>query len=251
MGAYPVTIGEFGQFVEDAHYKTDAERDGKGAWGYNAERKRHEGPKPQYSWRTTGWNRTKKYPVVNVSWSDAVAFCRWLSKKEGKTYRLPTEAEWEYACRAGTTTRFSFGDADADLKEYANVADRSLKEKFDATAYSDYGFMDWDDGYPFTSPVGSFKPNVWGLYDMHGNVCQWCRDSFDKDYYRHSPKEDPECTQGDARVLRGGSWYLDARFCRAANRYETKVLSGGVWVGFRVVFIPTSVGPASNSKSPG
>jgi formylglycine-generating enzyme required for sulfatase activity len=148
--------------------------DGKGAWGYNAERKRHEGPKPQYHWRATGWKQTKQHPVVNVSWNDAVAFCQWLSKKEGKTYRLPTEAEWEYACRAGTTTRFSFGDADANLKDYANVADRSVQEKFDAKAYSDYGFMDWDDGYPFTSPVGSFKANAWGLYDMHGNVCQWC-----------------------------------------------------------------------------
>src|SRR5262249_48195029 len=127
IGAYPVTVGEFGLFVDDAHYKTDAERDGKGDWGYNAERKRHEGPKPQYSWRVTGWNQTKQHPVVNVRWNDAVAFCQWLSKKEGKTYRLPTEAEWEYACRTGTTKRFSFGDADADLKEYANVADRSLK----------------------------------------------------------------------------------------------------------------------------
>jgi formylglycine-generating enzyme required for sulfatase activity len=245
MGAYPVTVGEFGQFVEDAGYKTDAERDGKGGWGYNPARKRHEGPKPQYSWRATGWKQTRQHPVVNVSWNDAVAFCRWLSKKEGKTYRLPTEAEWEYACRAGTTTRFSFGDMDANLKDYANVADRSLKERFDGKAYSDYGFMDWDDGYPFTSPVGSFKANSWGLYDMYGNVCQWCRDSFDKDYYRHSPKADPECRRGGARVLRGGSWYLDARFCRAANRYESKVPTGGVWVGFRVVLIPGGVDPSS------
>jgi len=178
-----------------------------------------------------------------VTWGDAVAFCKWLSNRERKDYRLPTEAEWEYACRAGTTTRYSFGDAEADLKGHANVADQSLQEKVDAKAYSDYGFMSWNDGYPFTSPVDSFQPNAWGLYDMHGNVCQWCLDWFDKDYYKHSPKEDPKCTKGTMRVLRGGSWYLDARFCRAANRYDSVPGSRGIWVGFRVAFIPTGRDP--------
>jgi formylglycine-generating enzyme required for sulfatase activity len=122
MGAYPVTVGEFGRFVEDAGYKTDSERDGKGGWRYIAEKKRHEGPKPEFSWRAVGYEQTKQHPVVNVSFKDAEAFCKWLSKKEGQTYRLPTEAEWEYACRAGTTTRYSFGNTDAKLKDYANVA---------------------------------------------------------------------------------------------------------------------------------
>jgi formylglycine-generating enzyme required for sulfatase activity len=243
MAAHPVTRGQFAQFVAETGYKTDAERDGEGGWGYNAKRKRHEGRKPFYTWRKWGWSQTNRHPVVNVSWNDAVAFCKWLSKKEGKTYRLPTEAQWEYACRAGTTTRYCSGDTEADLRDHANLADQSLLRKFDAKAYSDYGFMDWDDGYPFTAPVGRFKPNGWGLYDMHGNVCQWCRDCFDKDYYQHSPKEDPECTRGDWRVLRGGSWYLDARFCRAANRYPSLPADRGIWVGFRVILEPAGRTP--------
>jgi formylglycine-generating enzyme required for sulfatase activity len=241
MAAHPVTLGQFRRFVDGQGYKTDAERDGQGGWGYNAARKRHEGRKPEYTWRRWGWAQTDTHPVVNVTYNDAVAFCKWLSGKEGKTYRLPTEAEWEYACRAGTTTCFSFGDAEAGLKDHANVADQSLlKGKFDARAYEAYGFMEWDDWYPFTSPVGRFKANPWGLYDMHGNVCQWCRDCFDKDYYRHSPKEDPECTRGARRVFRGGSWYLDARFCRAACRYESAPDDRGIWVGFRVVLDPVA-----------
>jgi formylglycine-generating enzyme required for sulfatase activity len=239
MAAHPVTVGQFRQFVADTKYQTDGERDGKGAWGYNPERKRHEGDKPQYSWQATGWQQTDRDPVVNVTWGDAVAFCKWLSTKESKTYRLPTEAEWEYACRAGTTTRYFFGDAEADLKGRANVADQSLQEKFDAKAYKYYGFMSWNDGYPFTSPVDRFPVNAWGLNDMHGNVCQWCLDWFDKDYYKHSPKDDPECTKGTTHVLRGGTWYLDARFCRAANRYESVPSARGIWVGFRVAHIPT------------
>ena len=109
--------------------------------------------------------------MVNVSWNDAVAFCKWLSQKEGKTYRLPTEAQWEYACRAGTTTRYYSGDDPETLAKVANVADATFKAKF----------PDWkstikaSDGYVFTAPVGQFKPNAFGLYDMHGNAWQWVR----------------------------------------------------------------------------
>jgi formylglycine-generating enzyme required for sulfatase activity len=244
MSAHPVTVGQFRVFAEEAHYKTDAERDGKGAWGYNPERRRHEGDKPQYNWRAPGFSQTAQHPVVNVSWNDAVAFCAWLSKKEKKRYQLPSEAQWEYACRAGTQTRFFFGDAEADLKQYVNIADQALQEKFDANAYRDYGFMPWNDHYPFTSPVGAFKPNSWGLYDMHGNVAQWCRDRFDKDYYRHCPQDDPECTKGTSIVYRGGGWYLDARFCRAASRYEcVRPDMRGIWMGFRVVCTPAASNP--------
>jgi formylglycine-generating enzyme len=104
LGTYHVTRGQFRQFVKDTDYKTDAEKGEKpGAVGWNREKKEFEFNK-EYSWRNAGFEQTDEHPVVNVSWNDAVAFCQWLSKKEGKTYRLPTEAEWEYACRAGTTT---------------------------------------------------------------------------------------------------------------------------------------------------
>ncbi len=108
---------------------------------------------------------------MTVNWDDAVAFCEWLSKKEGKTYRLPTEAEWEYACRAGTATRYYSGDDPETLATVANVADATFKVNFADEAY--YGLRA-SDGYTYTAPVGRFKPNAFGLYDMHGNVWQWC-----------------------------------------------------------------------------
>jgi sulfatase modifying factor 1 len=121
---------------------------------------------PKYSWRNSGFEQTDGHPVVNVSWNDAQAFCDWLSRKEGKKYRLPTEAQWEYACRGRTQTRFHFGDEVEDLAQYGNVADASARKKL----------PDWfwtikaDDGYVFTAPVGKYKPNGFGLYGMHGNV---------------------------------------------------------------------------------
>ena len=130
---------------------------------------------------------TNHHPVENVSWDDAVAFCGKLSQKEGKTYRLPTEAEWEYACRAGSSTMWSFGDSVRDLCEYAWFGDNSDNE---------------------THPVGQKKRNAWELHDMHGNVYEWCADWYGSDYYAISPVEDPTGPpSGASRVLRGGSWY--------------------------------------------
>ena len=110
--------------------------------------------------------------MVCVSWNDAVAFCKWLSRKEGKTYRLPTEAEWEYACRAGTTTRYWSGDDPETLAKVGNVADATAKAKFANWKYT----IKASDGYVFTATVGQFTPNAFGLYDMHGNAWQWCAD---------------------------------------------------------------------------
>ena len=125
LGAYAVTIGEFSKFVEAAHYLTDAERNdelsspsgsdahrsGYGGYGYNPDTKELDDQRnPKVNWRNVGFPQTDRHPVTNVSWNDAVAFCKWLGEQEKKTYRLPTEAEWEYACRAGTTTRFYAGD---------------------------------------------------------------------------------------------------------------------------------------------
>jgi formylglycine-generating enzyme required for sulfatase activity len=170
--------------------------------------------------------------VVNVSWNDAVKFCEWLSQKEKRTYRLPTEAEWEYACRAGTSTRYWSGDDDASLKGVANVADESLKAKLAANAPRCEG---WDDGQPFTAPVGSFKPNRWGLYDMHGNVRQWCADWYDSSYYRSSPRQGPKGpAAGTRRVWRGGSWLTDARLCRSAYRFGDEPTFRHASFGFRV-----------------
>jgi sulfatase modifying factor 1 len=234
MGVYPVTKGQFAAFVKDEGYQTDAEKDGQGGWGYNAATRKDEGRDPKYTWKNTGWEQTDAHPVVNVTWNDANAFCAWLSKKEGKTYALPTEAEWEYACRAGTTTRFWCGGTDASLKGNANIADTSLKGKLDADYAKNWAFVSWDDDYAFTSPVGSFKPNPWGLYDMHGNVWQWCADGYDK--YQEGSIKDPKGKESaKSRVLRGSSWLLEPRLCRSADRFDDGPAFRDVDGGCRVV----------------
>ncbi len=232
LGTYHVTRGQFRQFVKDSGYKTDAEKGDvyvpPGAFGWDPEKKAFYHIK-DYSWRKAGFEQTDEHPVVNVTWNDAVAFCRWLSRKEGKTYRLPTEAEWEYACRAGTTTRYHSGHDPETLAKVANVADATAKAKFP---------VGWgaSDGYVFTAPVGQFKPNAFGLYDMHGNAWQWCADWYGADYYGKSPVDDPTGPDsGTFRVLRGGSWFLGPHFARSAARYRG--VPGGrmiIVTGFRV-----------------
>jgi formylglycine-generating enzyme len=232
LGVCHVTVGQFRQFVNDEDYKTDAERDGTGGLGYDG---KSFAQKPEYTWRNPGFAQTDEHPVVNVSWHDAVAFCEWLSRKEGKKYRLPTEAEWEYACRAGTTTRYWCGDDPEGLARVGNVADATVTAKFPTWGET----IAASDGYVFTSPVGSFRPNAFGLYDMHGNACQWCADRYGEDYYAASPTDDPTGpTSGSyyGRVARGGGWVC-ARLCRSASR--SGLAPGGrfLYLGFRVSLV--------------
>jgi len=159
-------------------------------------------------------------PVEQVSWYDPVEFCKRLSAKEGKTYRLPTEAEWEYACRAGTTTLYSFGDDTASLEKYAWYEDNS----------------DWK-----THPVGQKKPNAWGLHDMHGNTWEWCADRWADDSYTASPMDDPPRAEtGSGRVIRGGGWKDAIWDCRAANRSAFVPTGRLPHLGFRVAAVPPS-----------
>ena len=153
--------------------------------------------------RVTGENPSRykgdaQRPVERVSWNDAVEFCRQLSDTEGREYRLPTEAEWEYACRAGSTTKWCFGDSTAGLEDYAWYSANSGGQ---------------------THPVGQKSPNAWGLHDMHGNVYEWCADWYGPGYYRNSPPYDPiGAASGSDRVRRGGCWAGDAGRCRSASR---------------------------------
>ncbi len=164
-------------------------------------------------------------PVELVSWEMAVEFCRKLSQKEGKTYRLPTEAEWEYACRAGSTTRFCFGDSDSILGDYAWYG-------------YDYAWG-YEESGKQTHPVGQMKPNGFGLYDMHGNVWEWCQDWYDGSYYSQNPEVDPQGpSSGQYRVLRGGSWENSPRHCRSAYRNGNTPDSRYSGSGFRVVLVP-------------
>lgn len=153
-------------------------------------------------------------PVERVSWKKAMKFCQKLSQKTGKTFTLPTEAQWEYACRAGTRTQYCFGDDSSLLSEYAWYGKNSNGE---------------------THPVGRKKPNAWGLYDMHGNVYEWCLDWDDVDYYRQSPKRNPVGPSfGSYRVCRGGGWYYSPGHCRSANRNRGSPGHRSTNLGFRL-----------------
>lgn len=159
--------------------------------------------------------------VVFVSYDDAVAFCRWLSEKEGKTYRLPTEAEWEYACRAGTTTPFSTG---------GNITVDQ------ANWYSSYPYIEGEGGGAYrrqTVPVDEFEPNPWGIYNMHGNVSEWCWDYYGE--YGAQAQDNPTGAQsGRNRVMRGGGWYDYAKHVRSAYRSAMPADYTDYKIGFRV-----------------
>jgi len=234
LGAHEVTRREFAQFVRATGHQTDAIRDGKGGMGYDPTSGEFR-QDPNYDWQNPGFAQQENQPVVNVSWNDANAFCEWLSQKEQVIYRLPTEAEWEYACRAGTRSQFYCGDDPEGLAAVANVADATAKTKF-----AKWNTISAEDGFIFTAPVGSFRPNNFGLFDMHGNVWEWCQDWYRADYYAKSPESDPQGpAKGTVRVFRGGSWYDAAGFCRSAFRYWDAPTYRDYFLGFRVVAVPT------------
>lgn len=232
LGKYEVTIGDFSKFVTETQYKTEAERDGTGGWGYNPKIGHCEGRKLQYNWRNAGFPQTNDHPVLNVTWNDAVAFCQWLSRKEGKTYRLPTEAEWEYACRAGTTTRYSYGDDPAEMVKLAKTTSDKGWTSFPAVQNIP---VSAEGSGQFTVPVGSFPPNRFGLYDIHGNVWEWCADWYGKDYYSRSPVDDPQGPDsGQRRIRRGGAWNSFPLWPRCSFRNWNRPDSRCVNLGFRV-----------------
>ena len=228
MSRCEITRGQFAEFAKATEFNTQAETDG---WAYAWDGKKWDKIKGA-SWRKVGHEQTDDHPVVCVTWSDAVAFCKWLGGKTGRTVRLPTEAEWEYACRAGKQTIFSWGDTLAEGKGVCNVADQTAKKQFRR-----WNVFPWEDGYVFTAPVGSFKPNAFGLYDMHGNVWEWCSDWYGRDYSK-AGKVDPTGPEtGRYRVIRGGSWMSSAPVVRSA--YRRKCDMRGFFcdniVGIRVV----------------
>lgn len=241
MGQHEVTVAQFRRFVQASGYVPEAEADGSGGYGYkpdydpdlSASGDAFAGRDPQYSWRNPGFAQRDDHPVVNVTWNDAVALSRWLSAQEGVTYRLPTEAEWEYAARAGSRTRYHSGDAPASLLKIANV--------FDADAAPNWPkwrqhALHGQDGYAFTAPVGSFSANAFGLHDMHGNVWEWCADWYDDNYYAHSPVDDSAGpATGKVRVRRGGSWHTWPFYVRASYRNWNAATTRYTLVGIRLV----------------
>jgi formylglycine-generating enzyme required for sulfatase activity len=237
LGVHEVTIGQFRRFVNATGYRTQAERDGRGGSGWDESTGELVGPDPRYCWRTTGFTQTDEHPVVNVSWNDAVAFGAWLAKTENKRYRLPTEAEWEYACRAGTTTRYFCGNDPEQLVQVGNVPDGCIRRKL-TNGYPRMYLVSYD-GYVYTAPVGSFQPNEFGLHDMHGNVFEWCQDWFGTHYKQSDlPAEDPMGPQaGTARVTRGGAWRFFPLRCQSSSRVGLVPGTRNTTQGFRLALV--------------
>lgn len=232
LGKYEVTVGQFRQFTQDTGYKTEAEIDGTGGWGYNSETRKSEGRRQQFNWQNTGYPQTDKFPVVNVSYNDALAFLAWLSAKEGKHYRLPTEAEWEYANRAGTKTLYSNGNDPKQIPKFARSTDVTLHPDF---AHVQDLEVSPDDPTAFPVNVGSYAPNPWGFYDMHGNAWEWVSDWYSDSYYAHSSLVDPQGpSTGDVRVRRGGGWNSFPVWLRSSFRNINTPSSRCVNLGFRV-----------------
>lgn len=221
LAAREVTRAQFARFVEATDYRTDAEQAGWAhAWTGSAW-DRVEGA----SWRSPGFEQGDDDPVVVVSWHDAIAFCVWLSRRTRRTVRLPTEAEWEHACRAGSTTRFWYGD-DLDYSEL----DR----------YAWYGWNTWDVGEKYPHRVGQKEPNPWGLYDMRGNVWEWCADRYGR--YPTTRQTDPMGpSTGEDRVVRGGSWITSPWYCRSALRKHLAPQDRDLDVGFRCAWTPVAL----------
>jgi formylglycine-generating enzyme len=237
IGRTEVTLGQFRRFVDDTKYVTETERFGGGD---SAKTDETDPRKRGAIWSAPGYPVTDASPVTQITYGDMTAFCNWLSAKEGRRacyepadgdprpvsgadgYRLPTEAEWEFACRAGTTTHYSFGDDVGDLDDYA---------WFNRTAEvgRDFG----------ARPVATKRPNPFGLYDMHGNAWERCQDFHAVDAYAKSAIEDPAGpSTGIRRIARGGGWHYFDIHCRSAYRNNYSPVGRTAGTGFRVVASP-------------
>lgn len=240
LSQFEVTVGQFRKFIKASGYIPESVADGTGGYGYNmnydstqsVSGDAFEGREPKYSWRNPGFIQGNNHPVVNVTWNDAVAMAKWLGEREGVKYRLPTEAEWEYACRADTRTRYASGDNPLSLLKIANIFDLDAGEYW--LRWAQFA-LSGHDGFAFTSPVGSFAPNAWGLYDMHGNVWEWVSDWYADDYYARSPVDNPQGpADGSVRVRRGGSWHTWALYARSSYRNWITPSSRYTLVGIRL-----------------
>jgi formylglycine-generating enzyme len=238
IGRYEVKVREFRQFVNDTDYRTEAERkDGCYSWcekGWKKDRSKN--------WSNPGFEQEDDHPVVCVSWNDAAKFAAWLSRKSGRTYRLPTEAEWEYAARSlGKEVKYAWGNGGP----VGNIADEFSKRQCPLLAT----WPGYDDGYVYTAPVGKYQPNDAGLYDMAGNVSEWCQDWYDVHYYTDSPRKDPHGPfDGQYKALRGGSWSSAPDRQRIASRMGNEPHKGYANLGFRLVAADTPKGGSDNKE---
>jgi formylglycine-generating enzyme required for sulfatase activity len=212
LGSHEVTVGQFSMFVKATNFVTETEKlGGPMIWDFGEARHRRE---PAMDWKNPGYEQTDNHPVVCVTWNDVQAFCQWLGDKEGLAYAVPTEAQWEYACRAGTTTAYCCGEQEDQLD-----------------AYSWY-FPNFEG---MSHAIGQKRANAWGLYDMHGNAWEWNADLFQADSYGTSPKLGPTAAESGARAMRGGCRVDGWVELRSGNRGRLTQDLGNDVVGFRVV----------------
>lgn len=244
IGKYEVTRAEFAEFISDSGHKpTEScfvfapDRDAPILTAQPVDRSATFTERTGFSWRNAGFRQANEEPVVCVSWNDAKAYVAWLSTKTRQRYALPSEAEWEYAARAGTTTARFWGDGLQDICGFANGGDLALVRTRGVLFERDTPFMPCDDGFSFTAPVGKFKPNAFTLHDMIGNVAEWVEDCW-ADTYASAPTDGSAFTPPDCRrrVVRGGSWFnVNSRFLRAANRAQHATDTRVAITGFRIV----------------
>lgn len=223
LGKTEITRGEFSIFVKDA--------------GYIVGKKCFTIDNGKYELRTADWNKigytqNDNHPAICISWDDAKAYAAWLSNKTGKQYRLPTEAEWEYASRAKTLAARYWGESPDSACKNANVADKTVQVIIKRAAT--WLVHNCEDGYAFSAPTGSFKPNAFGLYDMLGNVWEWVEDGYHPNYQGAPVDGSAWVGNGKKHILRGGSWYDAPRFVRAAGRDKAVSASRYDNIGFRI-----------------
>jgi formylglycine-generating enzyme required for sulfatase activity len=238
MGRHEVTRGQFQRFVVATGYRTDAERDVQTAGCYivDIETNRWE-YRAGASWRNAGLEQTDDHPVVCVSLNDAHAYIGWLNKQTGAKFRLPTEAEWEYAARAGGAVQYPWG---MDVNEgcaFMNGADQTPWPAGIAHKWTDKA--ECEDGAFGTSPVGRYRPNIWGLYDVTGNVWEWTADCL-QESYDGAPADGTARASGDCtrHVIRGGAWCSGPKHLRVSSRNWDVVTGRGVGRGFRLARDP-------------
>jgi formylglycine-generating enzyme required for sulfatase activity/serine/threonine protein kinase len=232
IGQHEVTVAEFQRFTVATGYRTDAERNAggeKGCYAWSSTNGKW-GWREGVDWRKPGYELSDAHPVVCVSWNDAVAYADWLSKKTERIYRLPTEAQWEYAARAGTTTARYWGDDPDQACQYANIADQTEGPGGHSWAIR----HECRDGHWYSVPTGSFQANAWNLSDLLGNVWEWTCSTYDRQYGGAETKCSEEHAS-DARAVRGGSWFYRPAWARSAKRDRNAPWRRHLDGGFRLV----------------
>ena len=237
MGRYEVTVGEFRRFVKSSGYRTEAERNTGGKQGCytleNQGRNKWDWT-PGRFWSNLEYRAKEDQPVVCVSWHDARRYIEWLNEETGGGYRLPSESEWEYAVRAGSGSRYHFGDDESELCRYGNVADTTRLPNGNVWTNK----VNCSDGAVYPVAVGSYRPNAFDLYDMHGNVREWVEDCYHEDY-ESAPTDGrawtTNCDSSGRAVLRGGAWNSYPQYLRSASRDWSGRANRDIYIGFRLV----------------